>query len=411
MSRPQSRGSISPAGSESGLSDVEETKPKERKKRGRPKLDPDAGSSRPSSGATKVPAKRGRPKKSAATEATTALPQRERGRPRRDQVTNERSPSRPESEDEASSNKRRRIEAASDSVDLDAASPWADQGSADIPSGNSSEELSGDDRGSEGTRRKSPKGRRPSSDDEMPDACNDEAIARRVRAILSPEKLKYFLPPQHASISSGKWEVAKEEPECRILPLEDKFLPSNGYPDDWTDQDEELIRSSWTREDEYALQDMHNTELTVWRKAMRNHGIPATEIIQHPLVVASQGLTTLTVSLNNRYFNRKTSLEPVNWGGGFSALFIKLLCCDAFSSNLQFLRFIFQAALYFRLGGGEFPKPNEAALACDGIDWLAEMNEDAEAQGLERVPARFREVVLECCESPLGSLLRSEKTS
>jgi hypothetical protein len=158
------------------LSDVEQTTPKEKKKRGRPKLNPDC-SSRPSSGAAKVPAKCGRPKKSAATVATIALPRRKRGRPRKDKVTNERSPSPSGPEDEPSSNKRRRIEAASDSVDLDAASPRADQRSAGIPSGNSSEELSGDGRGSEGTRRKSPKGRRPSSDDEMSDAGNGEAIA------------------------------------------------------------------------------------------------------------------------------------------------------------------------------------------------------------------------------------------
>jgi hypothetical protein len=43
------------------------------------------------------------------------------------------------------------------------------------------------------------------------------------------------------------------------------------------------------------------------------------------------------VALNKRYPNRKTLLEPINWGGGFSALFIKLMCCDAFSSNLQFI--------------------------------------------------------------------------
>jgi hypothetical protein len=255
-----------------------------------------------------------------------------------------------------------------------------------------------EDDGSKDTPRQSvddnedgPSKRRPSNSQQR-----SAAVPHLVQlAGLTAEQARHLDPPRQLVKQTKTWTNAKSVKSARFY-LDPQLRSSVDYDMDWTVDQEHELWSRWTKEDQRTLEAVLSSERTAWAKAMRNYQIPAPDILQDPLFVWTNR-EPLTVDLSKRG-GQRVALEQINWGEGFSRLFVKILCCVAFADDLAFLRYTLQYALFLRLGANICPKPSKSILFAEGDgDWLDVINEKAQKENHEQVPEEFRELINIAC--------------
>jgi hypothetical protein len=210
---------------------------------------------------------------------------------------------------------------------------------------------------------------------------------------LTSEQSRHLDPPERLKIKDNRRFYAKYPKGSRPFNLDETYLPDIDYDEHWTEDQEKDLWSQWLVEDEKMLEAMRTSEHTAWAKARRNYGIAAPDILQSPLIVWTVH-DPVEVVLNKR-MAESVDLEQINWGEGFSRLFVKILCCVAFASDLAFLRYTLQYALHFRLGQKLCPKPSRSILFAedDDEDWFDIINATAQEEDLDEVPERYRELI------------------
>jgi hypothetical protein len=372
------------------------------KQRGRPPK-PKNEATEPAAEPTTAPTKRGRgrPRKAEATKAPVSRKQRNRspqdaaknhGSLKRRRVSKTKKPSSDldltnaagsedenDDEEEEGEVKEEEREVKEEESDAEAPQHSEDDGSKDTPRQSVDDNEDG------------PSKRRPSNSQQR-----SAAVPHLVQlAGLTAEQARHLDPPRQLVKQTKTWTNAKSVKSARFY-LDPQLRSSVDYDMDWTVDQEHELWSRWTKEDQRTLEAVLSSERTAWAKAMRNYQIPAPDILQDPLFVWTNR-EPLTVDLSKRG-GQRVALEQINWGEGFSRLFVKILCCVAFADDLAFLRYTLQYALFLRLGANICPKPSKSILFAEGDgDWLDVINEKAQKENHEQVPEEFRELINIAC--------------
>jgi hypothetical protein len=220
---------------------------------------------------------------------------------------------------------------------------------------------------------------------------------------LSPdptmEERRILIPPKKAIVSEGNWEYEDELPENLMHRdgVDDNYKDAVAFNHDWTEEDERQLWNTWTKADALVLDKLEPGERAVWRKVKHLFDIPAPEVIPTFLKVNPQHLRPVQVEVRTRRapYSEKAHLEHVNWGQGFCALLVKILCTPAFSKDLAFLRYVLQYAVHFRVGEDEekCPRPKEEDFFNDGDDFFTFVNATADNEGMQRVPEKYARLI------------------
>ncbi len=141
--------------------------------------------------------------------------------------------------------------------------------------------------------------------------------------------------------------LTSESPQCSSSPLDESSWNDIIFDEDWTRNDERVIRNWWTEKETATLNNTSANELAAWRRAHQRFDMAP------PDLVPGKGMDTST----NDAYDDDTSV--INWSGSSAQELNYLLCCPAFDDRPGFLTYCLAKAVAIRLGTWE-PSKKEA---------------------------------------------------
>jgi hypothetical protein len=108
--------------------------------------------------------------------------------------------------------------------------------------------------------------------------------------------------------------------------------------EDWSAADEEVVWKTWTKADQFLLEQLEDVEGGIWDQSRRMFDCRASDLLPPDLVANPLGLQPVAVTVAvesdvqqaQKPQTTTVYLEDLNWGQVFCNRFKKLLCCPAF---------------------------------------------------------------------------------